>query len=192
MNTKFEIKKITEIVKYMLSRNAGVMNYTKLIKLLYLADKESLRVNDVSVSGDAFYSMKNGPILSGVKDLIDNKYSFVADQDTWVKSFEKRGYDLILVDKEKSNYEELSDFEIELLDKIDNEFKDKDYGYMIEYTHDKQKFPEVQWQEAEKLGTSIPISIESVLKSLNKTDEEINGIIAEVDSLKKEHNKLKS
>ena len=192
MNTKFEIKKITEIVKYLLSRNEGVMNYTKLIKLLYLADKESLRVNDVSVSGDAFYSMKNGPILSGVKDLIDNKYSFVADQDTWVKSFEKRGYDLILVDKEKSNYEELSDFEIELLDKIDNEFKDKDYGYMIEYTHDKQKFPEVQWQEAEKLGTSIPISIESVLKSLNKTDEEITGIIAEVDSLKKEHNKLKS
>lgn len=48
------------------------MSYMKLIKLLYLIDRESLSRRGTTVSGDVFFSMKNGPVLSGVLDLIND------------------------------------------------------------------------------------------------------------------------
>jgi hypothetical protein len=40
------------------------LNYIKLIKLLYLADKESLKNSTHAITGDTYISMKNRHVLS--------------------------------------------------------------------------------------------------------------------------------
>ena len=46
------------------------MSYLKLVKLLYFADREHIRLTGTSITKDTFFSMKNGPVLSNVLDLI--------------------------------------------------------------------------------------------------------------------------
>lgn len=47
------------------------MSYMKLIKLLYLADREHIRETGHSITKDTYFLMKNGPVLSNVLDLIN-------------------------------------------------------------------------------------------------------------------------
>jgi len=45
------------------------LNDLKLMKLLYLAERESLRLFTATISGSTFASLKNGPVLREVLDL---------------------------------------------------------------------------------------------------------------------------
>ena len=47
------------------------MSYMKLIKLLYLADREALLRWGRPITFDAYVSMDRGPVLSSVLDLIN-------------------------------------------------------------------------------------------------------------------------
>ena len=47
------------------------MNYTKFIKLLYLADRAALIRWGRPISTDRYVSMKHGPVLSNVFDLVN-------------------------------------------------------------------------------------------------------------------------
>jgi uncharacterized phage-associated protein len=60
------IEKLTQLVGHLLRMNAFRMNYLKAIKILYLADRESLACANQTMTGDSFVSMKNGPVLSGL------------------------------------------------------------------------------------------------------------------------------
>jgi hypothetical protein len=44
------LTKIIQIVHHLLAKNGYRLNYTKLIKLLYLADREALSLWDSSIS----------------------------------------------------------------------------------------------------------------------------------------------
>jgi hypothetical protein len=63
---------------------------------------------------------------------------------------------------------------------------------MINLTHDKNKFSEVRWKEAEKMGTSLHLGIEDILKNLGRTDEEIEELEKETNSIIDEHRQLKN
>jgi len=52
------------------------MNYLKLMKLLYLADRESMRRNGRPISGDRYVSMDHGPVLSQTLNLINGARKF--------------------------------------------------------------------------------------------------------------------
>ena len=60
----FNLEKLIQACNYLLKKNNYSLNYTKLIKLLYLADKESLKGAIQTISGDTYVSMDNGPVLS--------------------------------------------------------------------------------------------------------------------------------
>lgn len=47
------------------------MSHLKLMKLLYLADRESLRLHGLSMTGDCLVSMPHGPVLSMTLNLMD-------------------------------------------------------------------------------------------------------------------------
>lgn len=180
---KPDIKKIVQAVNFILKKNKGSINYTKLIKLLYIADKEFLRKYDMTISGDFYCSLDNGPILSTVYDLIKGTGN-VHDQLYWDSFFCKDGYDLILVHENKLPTDKLSKAEIEFLQETDNKFRKYSFDQMIEYTHKKELFPEVKWEEAK--ASSIPLSVDDILKSLGRSDTEIKNIKREIDSQKAE------
>lgn len=158
------------------------MNYTKLIKLLYIADKESFRKWNTPITCDNYVSMKNGPVLSKTYNFIKNESLSARDQKKWNVYFQNDGRNITQV-KETAD-DELSQSEIDILDEIDTKFKNHSYSDMIEYTHDKKHFPEVKWDVAK--SSCIAVDIFELLKSIGKSSDEIIDMQRESDIRKEE------
>lgn len=179
-----DVEKLIQLTYYLLQKYDNRLNYTKLIKLLYLADREAFKESGVSLSGDVYYSLDNGPVLSGLLDLIHGKYSDKDAQNLWNARFAKDSFDLITV-VDRISLAKLSEFDREILDKIDNQFHDNDYGFLIRYLHDKNNCPE--WKNPN--GSRFPIKIEDILANLGKSKDEIDFIMQE-NALYKEEEKV--
>src|SRR4051812_25972921 len=67
---RFDEAKATEATALFLALRGGQMHYMKLIKLLYLADREALLQWGVPITTDSYVSMDHGPVVSTIYDLI--------------------------------------------------------------------------------------------------------------------------
>ena len=175
----FNLEKLIQVCNYLLKKNDFSLNYTKLIKELYLADKESLKESLQTITGDSYVSMDNGPVLSKLYDLIMGRYHKEDVQGIWNSRFLKDNYNLKAIDHQFP-HDELSAFEIKILDRIDEQFKDYDVWDLVAYVH--KNCPE--WKDPE--GSSIPIKPEEVLESIGKTSEEIDWMLAEANAFEEE------
>jgi hypothetical protein len=170
-----QIEKLVQVTGYLLKKYDNKrLNYTKLIKELYLADKDSLRATNQTITGDAYVSMKNGPVLSGLYDLIKGKYKDPSVQMFWDSRFSTDGRDLVAV-VDRIPEGKLSRFEKQALDAIDGKFHSKNYGQMIAYVHDPDVCPE--WQDPGL--SSMPIKMQDLLAGIGRTQEEIEWILEE-------------
>ena len=177
------IEKLIQTVGFILSKNGYKMNYTKLIKLLYLADRAALSESGNSITGDTYVSMKNGPVLSTLYDLIRGKAD-PSIQNIWNARFSRDGYEIAAL-TDKISQGELSEWELEILSKTDEKYHDNTYSEMIDFVHDKNNCPE--WENPEY--TSKPITIEKILEAAGWNNEEItnwseeNKVFAEEEKL---------
>lgn len=175
----FNVEKLIQACNYILKKNNFSLNYTKLIKLLYLADKESLKGTLGTITGDTYVSMNNGPVLSRLYDLIKGRYGKSDAQNLWDSRFIRDGHDLIAA-TDRIPQGELSEFEMRVLDDVYDRFEGYDYGKMIEYVHDN--CPE--WKHPR--GSSIPIAPREMLESIGRTQDEIEWILGENMAFEKE------
>lgn len=175
-----KVRKLIDTVHYLIGKNNGTMNYTKMIKILYLADKKALEKWGAPITGDLYYALKNGPVLSKTLDLIKGKAD-LESQTLWDEYFYTKDYKLI-DEKPDRPYDYLSPVEIELLFEVDQKYKDYSYQQMIDLVHSPEVCPE--WTDPGE-GAS-PISIETILKKSGKTDKEIEEIIDEYYSNEEE------
>jgi uncharacterized phage-associated protein len=173
---KFNEAKTTQISALFIKKHGGTLNYTKLIKLLYLTDREALSRWERSLTGDSYVAMPRGPVLSKTYDLIDYPDFLVDDKSYWHKFISKATYDVTL--KDQPDIDELSQREIDLIEEIYQKYKDKTWGQMIVICHDCCH----EWEHPG--DTSIPIMIEDILKELKKTPKEIELIEEEASDLK--------
>jgi uncharacterized phage-associated protein len=190
MLIEFDLKKIIQIVNYIVKLNGNRINYTKLIKLLYIADREFLKSYNSTITGDTYYSMKDGPVLSGLYALIKGNYE-KSVQKNWDSQFDiVDNYDIV---SKTSSIEdgELCEAETDILKKMDDKFKDKTYSEMIDITHDENLFPEVEWKQAEKMGSSIFLNIRTILEKLGRTKAQIEIILDEAELYKQERRILR-
>jgi len=72
MNFNFNTAKATEAACEFLHRAGGQINVMKLVKLAYLLDRRSLDERGIPVIGGDYLSMRNGPVISEVLDLINS------------------------------------------------------------------------------------------------------------------------
>jgi len=172
---KFNEKKTTQAASLFLKKNGGKMSYMKLIKLLYLADREALMLWERPLTGDTYFSMKHGPILSNVLDIISNGGD-PENSSYWYKHIDQpKDYDVGL--KELPETDTLSQREIDLIDELSEKFKDFDRWDMVKLCH--EILPE--WEDVENARKLIEIS--NILKEVNKSPDEIKAIEEEVSNL---------
>ena len=174
------MEKLIQVVAYILNKYNGRLNYTKLIKILYLADRKSFAETGYSITGDSYVSMKDGPVLSGLYSLIKNNYFDKTVQYYWNSKFQTEDYDLLKIVSFVSEGE-LSDFETTTLDQIDSQFHSSSYSQMIDYVHDSKNCPE--WKHT---FSSIPLSEEEIMKNIGFSDEDIKVIQEEKEFYKNE------
>ena len=163
----FSTNKILQIIGHLLSLNDNKMNLLKLLKELYLIDRLSIEETNFSLSGDEYFSLQHGPVLSATKSLLED---LGRDKDNdWnnflIKNNDTKYYpDIELIKNTEDDF--LSEKDKEYIEIISNRFKDYNEWKIEHYTHTLE-----EWKDQK--GSSIKIRYEDIMKALNKTDEEI-------------------
>lgn len=171
----FTEKKAAQATAFFLYKAGGSLTILKVMKLLYLAERESLRHFGVSITGDAFVSMPHGPVLSMTLDCMNGfRTSATNIWNAWVA--DRAGNHLGLADpsmiRSVDDLRELSESDLEALNIVWKEYGHLSAIQLREMTH-SSLCPE--WEDPK--GSSRPISMEKLLHSIGYTDDQINNII---------------
>lgn len=169
----FDAKKAAHMSAYLLFQADGKMNYMKLVKLLYLAERESLRRYGWFMSNDVLFSLPHGLILSDTLNLINRD---IDNSETWNQliSEKKPDYTVSLErDIQLKDLGELSVADVEILDDIWEKFGTKDEFWLSEYMHNPKNCPE--WEDPGK--SSKRVSLNTVLISVGFSPEDARGIL---------------
>jgi uncharacterized phage-associated protein len=167
----FREDKATQMAARFLQRANGKIEYIKLIKLLYLADKTMLQRHGEPIVYDKWYSIAEGPILSAIYDLI--KASPEPRGGFWANHIRTVGQDVLL--QADPGDDGLSRAENNIIDEVFARFGGIDRWSLVELTY---TFPE--WCDP---GSSrIPIHYKDVLKQNGLTLDEIQDILDNIDS----------
>ncbi len=151
------------------------MNYMKLLKLLYLSDREALLSWGRPITFDRFVSMKHGPVLSDIYDRI-SEGDPPEEDSAWHRHIRRVGpYNVET--KHECPADRLSDAEEELLRAVHKEFGHLDKWKLVGLLH--QMLPE--WQDPGR--SSSPIAYRDILLAGGKTDLEIAAIEEELEEL---------
>jgi antitoxin SocA-like protein len=95
----------------------------KLVKVVYLSDRESIGRRGLPVVGGVYLSMRNGPVTSEILDLI-NSGSLWSCETTWEQFISaRRNYEIELT--HDPGTEHVSEFELDLIAQIFSEHEKK-------------------------------------------------------------------
>jgi len=158
-------RKAAHAAAFFILKANGSLNVLKLTKLLYLAERESMKQFDDPMFYDRFVSMDYGPVPSTTRNLI----SGFADSAVWNECISERsGHNVHLASGEVNfeSLDELSRADETILERLWAKFGNYDRFKLAEYTH--KNCPE--WEHPK--GSSTPISHELVYKFLGKENSE--------------------
>lgn len=162
IRTNFDERKTAAAAAVLLKEAGGRMKYLRLIKLLYLADRESWLEFNRPITGDSYVAMKRGPVLSQTFDLIRRE----PGAGPWAQTIETDTDNREVRLKGEPDLGPLSDAEIEILKAAYRLHAEMDRWKLCDLTH---ALPE--WKDPGR--SSNPISPEDILAALGKSDEEI-------------------
>jgi uncharacterized phage-associated protein len=130
------------------------MSRLRLLKLLYISDREALTERARPITGDTPVAMDHGPVLTNTYDLIKGE-DFLATE--WEKYIKREGRDAVLASD--PGVGDLSRYEIAKLHDVARKFQDRDDWDVAEFTH---TFDE--WiKNKPARGSSNPIPVDDVL-----------------------------
>lgn len=175
MRMPFNEAKLTEAAALFLALGNRRMNYMKLMKLLYLADREALLRWGRPITTDCYVSMDRGPVLSRALDLLTEGNEPGVDSQ-WLNHISPpSNYEVSLV--KECDSEELSVAEEDLIREIYHQLGHMDQWQLVRYVHDYCG----EWQNPD--GSAIPITYSDILRAGNKDESEISAIKEELRSL---------
>ena len=168
------INKAIQLAAFLIKLNGGKENYTKLIKLLYLAEREAILNWGFPILFDDLYSMRNGPVVNTIMDIIRHKDI----NELWDKYINTIKFDVVLLDN--PGEDELSLAEMQLLENIYKEHKDKNWSEMISFTHQLPEYVKVE------NGRKTISYFDLLNKNLDRNKYNIDEILNNLVALKKE------
>ena len=176
MNTRlrFNERKATQAAAHLLRLRGTEMSYMRLIKLLYLADREALLRWGRPITTDTHVSMDRGPVLSRVLDLATDG-DLPGETSIWATHITEPERHSVRL-RSDPGAEELSTAEAQLLDEIFERYGAKSRWELVELTH---HLPE--WTNPQ--GSAISIQCRDILKAGGKTDLEIAAIEDELEGV---------
>ena len=160
---RFNLVKTVQAAAVVLrATRAKRMNYMKLLKLLYICDRESIRDTGRPITGDIVCAMKRGPVLSRTLDLIKGTDLHAGE---WESFIERDNYHAVLA--HDPGRDQLSRYEASKLDEVARRYEACDEWQMVEETH---TFPE--WKKNDPGDSSKRIPLRDILEALGMADRE--------------------
>jgi len=148
---QFDFNKAVAAMVYFL-RRLGHLDKIKLIKLLYIADRESLLRLGYPITGDQPCAMKFGPVPSACLDTLNGERQEVFQSVHVVDNRVKMA-------RTTDTSDHLNEAERAILDGVISSYGRVPTWVLVEQTHE---FPE--YKEVNIPGTSTPIPYEVILK----------------------------
>lgn len=176
MRFRFDSTATVEAAAYLLKKAGGSMNYTVLLKLLYLADRERIRSIDSPITGASYCSMPYGPVLSEVLNAINGRGG-----GAWRTFISKHGDHDVRLEGDPG-IKRLSRGDIKILDGVFALGGNWTHNQAIRYCH--RHIPE--WHEPSGEKKSLPLPVEDILIQLGRTPEEIEQIRQDVEHYNRE------
>lgn len=164
MRLRFREDRATQAAARLLQLHDNRMNHMKLIKLLYLADREALIRWGRPITFDWYVSMPHGPVLSFTLDLINAQPD--PDHPSYWNRYisEREGHEVSLRDEPPCD--QLAPAEQALLQEIFDQYGRMSHWQLRDFSH---KLPE--WRDPQ--GSSVPIDPRDILRAGGLTDEDI-------------------
>jgi uncharacterized phage-associated protein len=173
---RFNLDKTIQAAAYLIKRQPGRReNYTRLLKLLYLADRRSLKERGAPICGDTAYAMERGPVPSRTLDLIGENDP---EASKWGQFIETDGYDVRLA-TDPGNLQ-LSRAEIKVLEVTAREFAAYDEWDLVRWCHENLPEYEKNWN-ARGTKQSKRIPLQDVLEAVGRLNDQTQ-IIADINA----------
>lgn len=174
MVPRFNERRATEAAARFLKLRGGRMSYLKLIKLLYLLDREALLRWGRPVTTDRYASMDNGPVVSRIYDLIRDEPAPGTDP-IWRQYITTQShYEVALTSDPETD--ELSPAEESLIEEIFAKYGRLSRWNLVDLSHEL-----AEWQDPK--GSAIPIEYRDILRAGKKTEGEIAAVESELEAL---------
>ena len=156
----FSFDKTAEAVAHLLRNEPSKrLNYMRLIKLLYIADRQSIRETARPITGDRAFAMDRGPVLSQLYDLILDKHARSPD---WDQHFRRVNYEIELIQDPGNDH--LSRYEAATLSQVSEECAGLDEWDVGLLTHDF-----AEWKQNEPpQGSSKPIPPRDIFRAVGR------------------------
>lgn len=172
MHFRFNDIKTAQAAAHLLHLSGGTMPYMVLIKFLYLADRQMLLDHGRTITGDRLVSMKNGPVLSAVLDLIN--HGPVREPDSaWFTLIDAPNNYRVSLKTDSAPTDKLSRYEVELLNRTYNQYGHMDRWKLVELLH--RILPE--WQNPG--GGAYPIEYADILRAEDWSEQDIAVLSSE-------------
>ena len=167
---RFSTKKTVQAAGVLLRLARGRMSYLRLLKLLYIADREGLRSARRPIVGTRPVAMKNGPLDSEVYKLIKGEH---LDEPFWSEYVQKDGYQVELA--KDPGRSELSAAEVRLLTETFDRYASLGEWDLVELTHG---FPEwIKNYPDEAADTSRTIPFDDLLEAVGLHGEDKQAVL---------------
>lgn len=169
MAFRFDVKKAAQVVAKLLHlAGKDHANLMWTLKLIYIADRESLRQYGTPISGDEAWALPNGPVPTTIYDLFKPGHDFPSDEDdpevgAWRKWFQRDGYTFAI--REDPGDGELAPFEEAILRQVVAAHGAKSQFELVDLTHE---FPE--WRTNQVRGSSARIPLADILEAVGRAD----------------------
>lgn len=178
MKPLFREDKATQAACIFIAKEGGTINYMKLLKLLYLADRQRLLERGCPITYDSFSALKHGPILSYTYNLINHGVSPGVDS-YWLRHISAPENYNVSLKAQDFSFDSLSCAELKVLDDIYEKLGHLDEWGIVDWCHNTENVPE--WKSPGE--SSKPIHIYEILEAEGKTPMEIIQIEKELSSV---------
>lgn len=161
----YEPRKAAQTIAYLAIKNGRhPLNVMKAVKLVYLADRESVRRHGFPIQDEPRASMMHGPVNSETYRFINGEKD--PSQCGWAEHLNDRENHRVGLrnrDVTIEELDELSDADIASLDAVWDQFGQMDQWQLRDWTHAPNNVPE--WEDPGSTSTSIPL--ERLMRALN-------------------------
>jgi uncharacterized phage-associated protein len=161
MPNGFNERKAAQVAAFFALKQGGSINIVKLMKLIYLGDREFLKRYDTPILHDRLVSMPKGPVNSNAYNCASGQVQ-AATWDSYIQDNANHMVSVATDNLTVAELKELSKAELRVLDSVWDNFGALNQWQLVEYTHDNC----AEWEDPE--GSSDTIPYERILRVLGK------------------------
>jgi uncharacterized phage-associated protein len=162
----FNYKKAVQALNFFALSEGGSINKMKALKLVWLSDRLHLRRYSRTITGDVYFALKNGPVASTTRNLLedwelDNSYHIWGLEElerNYRNEYIREGEDRYFFSSIKAvNEKVFSKTDVEILSQIYTQYGELNHFELSDLSHE---FPEWKpYQSALERGEMTRINI---------------------------------